>query len=74
MHVDSSLKEANQPLPQHRGHHTVSDNEYKIRRHLTYIKQRISNEFDKWPGEIYDEEVKKMQTELSISKLAIYGM
>ena len=37
------LKDPNKPLPKHSNRHEpVSEEEYKIRRHFTVIKQRIS--------------------------------
>ena len=69
--VDLRLKNVFEPLPKHLGHEPVSEEEYKIRRHFFIIKQRISTEIHVWPSTIFDEEIKKLQTEQKILKLAI---
>ena len=71
MHVDLSLKDLAKPLTQHPGHNPVSIDEFKIRRHFRHIKQRISNELELWPSTIFDQEIKKLEIEQQVSKLAI---
>ena len=71
IHDDLSLKDTAKPLPQHRGHNPVSEEEYKIRQHFWFIKQRITNEIELWPSTIFDQEVKKLQIQHGVSKLAI---
>ena len=65
------LKYAERPLPKHLGHEPVSEDEFKIRSHFHFIKNRITNELDKWPSTIFKEETINLQTEQKVSKLAI---
>ena len=64
-------KDPSKPLPHHRGHNPVSTDEFEIRRNFWHIKQRITNELEFWPSTIFDQEIKKLQIEQMVSKLAI---
>ena len=61
MHVVLCLNEPSKPLPQNRGHNSVFDREYKIRRHFKIIKEKITNETEALSCTIFDQMIKKLE-------------